>query len=433
MKTGSVSLVASFAVWLFGGQAVAQDIRPLQAINENIARIISNKPPTDTLVLGEIQVATLPAVVQWDDNGGRYAFNQLCDTLSSWGPEIKPSGIALSSRYMQYLLGIKTKQGDPLANKEQRKYADAASKAEKAYRKERLNLLKEWNDLVQAESGLPDANKTANTTFMLQNGAKLASLRISALNAYSLWQPYAQQAAPTTAGYILSKMLNPGSLVKVKTYSGADTEVLECSPSIDLKQELENAAKVVANGGKADLNLSYGKRTGQINSSWQSWGGGGGWGPFSVSASGSRSNVSVVTDNFSLTFEVPVIIRFNLTRPWMDLSIVQTYKDTEIIQGSELDALKPLFGEKGTFSLVPLEFIVGYKPRVIIKMDSSDYQSTKSNYNAGGSFSVGPFSVGGGTSGGSSVEKWDDQNNSITIGTKANSFVLLGVRNRVLP
>jgi len=406
----------------------------LQAINENIARIISNKPATATLVPGEIQVATLPAVVQWDDNGGRYAFNQLCDTLSSWGAEIKPSGIPLSKRYMQYLIGIKTKQGDPLADEEQRKYAETASKAEEAYSAERLRLLEAWNKLAKAESGLPEANKTAYTTFMLQNGGKLASFRISALNAYSLWQPSAQKAAPTTAGYILSGMQNFASRVKVKTYSGAEIDVLECSPSIDLKRVLEDAATAVAsNGHTADLKLSYGKRTGKIDSSWQNWGGGSGWGPFSVSANGSRSNVSVVTDNFSLTFEVPIIIRFNLTRPWLDLSIVQTYKDTEIIQGSELDALKPLFGEKGTFPLVPMEFIVGYKPRVIIKMDSSDYQATKSNYSAGGSFGVGPFRVGGGTSGGSNVENWDDQNHSITIGTQSNSFVLLGVRNRVLP
>ena len=46
----------------------------------------------------------------------------------------------------------------------------------------------------------------------------------------------------------------------------------------------------------------------------------------------------------------------------MNFSIIQTYKDSSILPGSELAALSPLFGEKGSFPLVPVEFIVGYKP-----------------------------------------------------------------------
>lgn len=408
--------------------ALAQNIEPLQGINAKLADIVSaNAKP------GEVQIATLPAVVQWNDDGGRYAFYQLCDVLSTWGPEVKPSNIALNNRYMQYLLGIKAKEGDPLADEKQRVFADKAAKAMSDYDDERIAILAKWDRLVIAERNLPEANKTAYATFMKNQGAKLASLQISALNAYSQWQPLAAKAAPSMVGFALNEILNPASRVKVKTYSGAELNVLECSPSIDLKQELANAQQRVAANAPADLVLKYGRRTGEIRQSWQRWGGSSGWGPFSVSANGSRSSISIDTNNFQLTVEVPVIIRFQLTRPWMNFSIIQTYKDSSILPGSELAALSPLFGEKGSFPLVPVEFIVGYKPRVTLTMDKKDYSQTKSNYSGGGGFSVGPFRVGGGVSGGSNVEKWDDNNSTVVIGTSAGSFVLLGIVNRVLP
>jgi hypothetical protein len=408
--------------------SLAQDIEPLQGINAKIAQIVSpNATP------GEVQVATIPAVVQWDDNGGRYAFYQLCDVLSSWGPDIKPSGVPLSSRYRQYLLGIKARQGDVLADAQQRKLAEKAHEAESKLEDEQERLLSKWEKLVAAQRHVPEANRTAYTTFMLHQGARLASLQISALSAYSLWQPVAAKAAPSSAGFALSQVLNPASMVKVKTYSGASVNVLECSPNIDLTKALTDAQKRVEAKMAPDLVLAFGRKTGENRASWQSWGGGTGWGPFSLSANGSRSDVSVTSSNFKLVIEVPVVLRFSVTRPWLDFSIIQTYKDRAVLPDSELADLQPLFGEKGSFALVPLDFVVGYKPRVSVTMDSTAYSSAKSNYQGGGGFRAGPFSVGGSTAGGTSVEKWDDATSTVVISTGADSFVLLGVRNRVLP
>lgn len=180
--------------------SMAQNTEPLQGINAKLAEIISaNAKP------GEVQIATLPAVVQWNDDGGRYAFYQLCDVLSSWGPEVKPSNIALNNRYMQYLLGIKAKEGDPLADQQQRVFADKAALAMNDYDEERIAILGKWDRLVTAERNLPEANKTAYATFMKNQGAKLASLQISALSAYSQWQPLAAKAAPSMVGFALNE------------------------------------------------------------------------------------------------------------------------------------------------------------------------------------------------------------------------------------
>ncbi len=404
---------------------------PLQSINSEIAAIIDNSP---NVTPGHIQVATLPAMVSWDDDGGRYSFYQLCDTLSGWGATINPNGIAISDRYQQYLFGIQAVQGDPLANEAQLKAALKTAKYQKDYSTEQQKLRTLWNKTVISEKNVPEPNKTSYSQFIRDNSAQLAALEVAITSSYSSWLPAAQAAAPSTAGRVLGDLLGPAYRVKVKTYSGAELSVLECSPSINLKKALEDAKTAAeADGGVPDVVRSFGRQTGQINSSWSKWNGSVGWGPFSVSASQTKSNYSINASDFRLTLEFPVILRFNVVRPWLNMSVIDTYKDTAIRPGSELEKTKPLFGEKGSFSLVSQQFVVAYQPRVTVRMASSDYSSAKTSYSGGGSFGIGPFSVGGGASGGSSTVKWDDATNEVTIGTSSTSFVLLGVVNKVLP
>jgi len=408
--------------------ASAQDVAPLQSINSKIAAIVDAGASP-----GEVQVATLPATVSWDDDGGRYAFYQLCDTLAGWGATIKPNAITISDRYQQYLLGLEAVQGDPLANDAQLKAAQKTAKFQKDYATEQQRLRTLWNKTVESERNIPEPNKTSYSQFMRDNSAQLAALEVAITSSYSSWLPAAQAAAPSTAGRVLGDLLGPAYRVKVKTYSGAELSVLECSPSINLKKALEDAKIAAESDGIPDVTLAFGHQTGQVDSSWSKWSGSAGWGPFSVSASQTRSNYSINTNDFRLRLELPVILRFTLVRPWLNMAVIDTYKDTAIRPGSELEKLKPLFGEKGSFALVSQEFVVAYQPRVTVKMASNDYSSAKTSYSGGGSFGIGPFSIGGGASGGSSSVKWDDTNSEVTIGTSSTSFVLLGVRNKVLP
>lgn len=412
------------------GAASGQDLGPLQDVNANIARIID---PGGQPQPGQIQVSTLPSLVSWDEDGGKYAFNQMCNAMSAWGPTVKSDGIALSRRYEQYLMGINVVSADPKADEQQRKQAAITQGFQEKYNAEQLRLLSVWNARVAAEANVPPAMRTSYSSFMQQNAATLVSYDIAITGSYGTWLSSAQAAAPSTAGRALADLLGPQFRVKLKTYSGAELSVLECSPNIDLKQALADAQKQIDTGTAVPLVLGFGKDTGVVTSSSQTWGGSAGWGPWSVSASNTKTEYHKNTNGFHMRLEIPVVLRFGVVRPWLDLSLVQTYKDGSIRKGSELEKLKPLFGDKGSFSLVPQEYVVAYRPRVTIRMESSDYSLVKSAWSGGGSFGIGPFSVGGSASGNSSVEKWDDQNSEVTIGMGVNSFVLLGVRNKVLP
>lgn len=409
--------------------AEAQNVEAFQGINHKISQIVlaSAQP-------GEVQVATLPAVVEWNDRGGRFQFYSLCDALPAWGPEIKASGLSLSLIYYAFLTGVQASEGNAEADKKQREIAAEAKKVYEEYERERLSVLDNWNKVVAAERNLPEDQKTAYATFMEKAGASLAGLEISFISVLTKWQPLVAKAAPSTVGYSLNKFLSLGSRVKVKTYSGAETNVLDCSPGVELAKELEGASKQYEEKkGKADLTLQFSRRTGEKRESWENWGYSSGWGPFAVSVNGTRYEIKTTDSNFALSLEIPKVLRFSIERPWLNLTLVNTYRDAPILPKTELAKMQPLWGPKGTFPLVPLEFVVAYRPRARVTMSQEDYSFVKTTIGGGGSFGFGPIRVGGGGSGGSLVEKWDDTSNTVVVGTSAEAFVLLAIRNRIMP
>jgi hypothetical protein len=405
-------------------RATAQDITPLNGLNDKIAHIIKSDAQP-----GEVQVTTIPAVVDWNRDGGRYQFYQLCDNLSKWGPEISLTGTSVSEMYSHFLIGIQAPAGDALADKTQRDLAKEANQYFNQRQAVRRRVLKEWNDLVASEQNVREDQRTAYTTFM-RGQSQLASLDISFRSALSRWQPYAAAAAPSSVGYNLNAFMSDGAQVKVKTYSGAEVNVYPCEPGIDITSALESAKTYT---GPPDLDLEFGHHTAQHNESWETWGGSGGWGPFSVDVHGSRHDVHNADTNFHLKFEAARVIHMAVSRNWLNFTLIHTYKDAAPYPNSDLMRDLPLWGDQGSFPLVSREFVIAYHPRVSVTMSSSDYASEKKDFSAGGSLSVGPFHVGANGSGGSVVEKWDDQNSTVVIGTGVDSFVLLGVVNRIMP
>lgn len=373
---------------------------------------------------------TLPGVLGWTDDGGRYQFYQVCDNLSQWGPQIKETGLSVSELYYHFLKGIQVEAGDPLADEAQKKLAAEAATVRQKQMKMRKAALKGWDQLQTEERNVPPANRTAYSTYM-DNYPDLPSLDISVSSLLGRWQPLVAKADSNSVGLNLNHFMNPAfSQATVSTYSGAKLPMYTCEPGVALDKEVEKAK---AHQGKPDLNLEVTHDTGQKNESWEKWGGSGGWGPFSVSVRGTHHNLHTNDTHFHMQLTADVIIRMTVTRPWLNFTLIHTYRDAKPYAKSELEKDEPLWGEKGTFPLVSREFVLAYHPHVTLAMGANDYDLSESDISGGGSFSVGPFHVGADSAGGSKVEKWDKQNSTIEIGTSTDSFVLLGVVNRIMP
>jgi hypothetical protein len=401
------------------------DVTPINGLPAKIAQLID-----PSAAPGQVQVVTLPGVLGWADDGGRYVFYQVCDNLSEWGPQVRNTGLSVSERYRQFLMGIQVPVGDPLADAEQKKLANEASQARKTYQKMRNEALKGWDELQVTERNVPQAQKTAYSTYM-EGYADLAGLEISYESILGRWQPKVAAANPNSVGYNLEHFMSPASSqATVTTYSGAKLSMYTCEPGIDLTKELEKAK---AHQGNPDFNIKVTHDTGERHESWEKWGGSGGWGPFSVDVHGTRHNLHTHDTNFLMQITSDVIIRMPVTRPWLNLTLINTYKDAKPYENSELAKVEPLWGQQGSFPLVSKEFVLAYHPHVTLTTGADDYDVTETSLSGGGSFSVGPFHVGADGSGGSKVEKSDKAHSTIEIGTSVDSFVLLGVVNRVMP
>lgn len=405
-------------------QAAGQDISALDTINEKLAHIVSADAKAP-----EVQVVTLPAAVDWGPNGGDYQFYSLCDDLSVWGPTIKTSGTTVSGRYYQFLTGIKTKDADPSADKKQREAAAKAQHWADVMKTDQDKLLTDWNELAAKEAHLPTESRTSYAYFKRMHGAQVSSDQISYRAALGEWVKYAAAAAPSGVGQALNTLMQ-SLLTNVMTYGGSPDTAYPCYPQIDIPAALADAKSYQ---GEPDLNLSFTHHTARKDESYESWGGGGGWGPFSVNVHHERHDVHTQDQNFALSLVAPKLIKFDVRRPWLDLNLVNTYQNEEIYPDSELKKNVPLWGEKGSFALVSQTFVVAYHPKVTVKMSSNDYKSFHEAFTGGGSIAIGPFHADANGTGGVNIESWDDSTSTVVVGTSVNSFVLIGVINKIMP
>ena len=402
----------------------AQDVDQIDAINAKLAHIIDSnaKPP-------EVQIATLPAIVDWGDTGGKYAFYSLCDDLPKWGPTIRATGNTVSGRYFQFLMGIKAPNSDPMADVQQRQAATKAHQFADQLTKDQDNMRDGWYTLSDKEARLPLEERTSFALYKRQHGNLIASDEISYRSALGTWQKSAAAAAPSGVGKALNDLMLSDE-TNVMTYSGVADSAYPCIPLTGLPKLLSDAK---AHTGAPDLNLKFTHHTARKDESWDSWGGSAGWGPFSVSAHHERHDVHTQDSNFSLSLVASAIVRTDLKRPWLDYNLISTYRNSDMYADSEIKKNLPLFGENGSFALVSQTFVLAYHPKITLTMGATDYKLFHDAFTGGGSVSIGPFHAGGSGTGGVNVESWDETSHTVVIGTSAESFVLIGVINKVMP
>lgn len=113
--------------------------------------------------------------------------------------------------------------------------------------------------------------------------------------------------------------------------------------------------------------------------------------------------------------------------PWCQLSFVRNYRDKLYPDAPEF------FGEDGSLSLLPYELIIGFEPKLELKLKNEDYSELKAKFQSevAASLSIGPFSIGKAsfsTYGNKDDMDYNDETNTVTMGPiKSTMPLLLGV------
>ncbi len=153
---------------------------------------------------------------------------------------------------------------------------------------------------------------------------------------------------------------------------------------------------------------------------------------FSLWAKGSASSESV-TQNFESTdYDLDISFTGLSLLPiqpgiWLRSALIQQFKNSLRTGSGEF------FGENGTLNLLPAQAIVGFEPKVSLKLNNKSYHEFKLKWQAEAtaSLGIGPFRIGNAsvrTYGEKESIQYDDNSQTISIGPiKSTLPLLLGV------
>ncbi len=153
---------------------------------------------------------------------------------------------------------------------------------------------------------------------------------------------------------------------------------------------------------------------------------------FSLWAQGSASSESVTQSFESMDYDLDISFTGLGLFPvqqgiWLRLALIQQFKNS----------LRPgcgeFFGESGTLNLLPVHAIIGFEPKISLKLNNKSYHEYKLKWQAKAtaSLGIGPFRIGNAsvlTYGEKENIQYDDNSQTISIGPiKSTLPLLLGV------
>ena len=188
--------------------------------------------------------------------------------------------------------------------------------------------------------------------------------------------------------------------------------------SPDLAQWIAQSKNLPA--GSSKLSFSFDKTTHHDHSEDERWGGGAslslGFFSFGANADHGRQTVDVQDAHFAMSFSARNVQTFTVTPgQWFNGEAVKAFQNGPWIPGGPVaQGIIKLWGAQGIFNLMPAQFVVAYKPKVVVSVSQSDYQKIHESFNVGGGFSIGPFGFGASYHKDTNDVKWDNATNTIT-------------------
>ena len=184
------------------------------------------------------------------------------------------------------------------------------------------------------------------------------------------------------------------------------------------------------------VDISSGNNVGSNTSDFTSYGGSAGFsmGIFSIGGSAGHSSsnqhMSNETKNLRVSFEYSLVL---VRRPWLTFNLfgLKGWNVGNLMKKSTISNGAKTGQDKSLMPLLPTAFVAARNIKISANWSKSDWDLAKSATTGGGSFGIGPFSIGGSYSHSSSKETWSSAfaNGIITV----PGVQIIGVINQIVP
>lgn len=169
--------------------------------------------------------------------------------------------------------------------------------------------------------------------------------------------------------------------------------------------------------------------TSRSNFTQEGWNGSGGFGGFIQLGGGSSTSKTVKhSDEVSIVFKFfkMELVPVTPETTWYKEEALTLFECGPFRKGSQLTP-DNLWGEGGLLQLRPSEVLLAYKPQFTVHFEQHDYEEVLRVMQAGGGFTIGPFSIGG--SGGKVDHSitHDDANHNISVSINSRAAMVLAV------
>lgn len=389
-----------------------------------------------------MQVLGLPIPADWDDSvlGNWRKWRVLGDTIPVWTSGYVPTAFQVSKGYEILIDNVAIPQPNPSdqakAEGARQSYTNEVNKLESM----REQVGPHWKYFDAKQQSLPPNRRLSFDQWFRQfDGPKVGQQEIKVNGAAQLFQSYINTAYKGYgwAASLVTDYSNSAFQLPAQSDDGLTLTYRTFNFSPDLGKWIADSKALPV--GCSKLTIAYDHTTHHDHSESESWSGGASFGygifSFGASASGGRQSVNINDQNFAMSFCARNLAVFTVQPSgWFNGTAVAAFKNGPWVPGGPIaNGTIKLYGPDGLFNLMPAQIVVAYKPQVTVSLSAHDYASVKTQFNAGGGFSIGPFGFGGSYHKETSDVKWDDKNNKITAQDNSETPQIVAVVSLRLP
>jgi hypothetical protein len=349
------------------------------------------------------------------------------------------SGKTVTGEYRIYLESLSLPKTDPVKAK---KVAAAKKAWTAAFDAENDTLKKvgdDWKAFQQTQKNVPaNRRRDYDQWYASGYGRKVGAAQTD-LTAKA--QVYAQILNDTYQGYgtvadAVTEYANHGYQLQSQAPDGLKLDHRTCSMSPELKDVVERGkTQVNTNAYAHTLNITTSHHELHV-SEWGVSGGAAFLGFIAVVAGGDYEHREVHESKRTFVLDVKFrnleVVNFTRSK-WFSPDVIALLNTNDVFVPGALGNADKLWGDNGSFRLLPVSAVVAYQPTLSITLDDSDYDYVLSKWNAGFALGFGPFVIAGKGHGSNEDTVWDDKSHTLTSTFKTEAPYVIAVKNSVMP
>jgi hypothetical protein len=390
-----------------------------------------------------VQLLPIPQDASWSNpsTGLFTALRVLADTIPQWSAEYRPTSLRITQGYSLFLRNLAI----PLPNPEDQKAAEKAqkkfTKASEEYDNLNFEHFTKWVEFNTAQQQIPEDRRVPYETWF----SKTYGPRLAQQNEIKnlLQQEFVHWINKAGGGYTLVAQAYEAfnnsafEIQNVLTPSGAKAALKSYNITPDLGQFISDSQQIPADRPPA-FEFSINNTSYRYNFEESRWGArasyfGGFFG--GARGGGSRTSVDTSRTDFNLSFSCKNIQIFTITPgEWFNGTVVKAFRDGPWIEdGPVANGSARLWGAEGVLSLIPVQVVVVFRPKISVKLSQSEYSIVQSSFSAGGGFSIGPFGFGASYGRSSQAVTFDSNSNTVTAEDPTDSPQIAAILTTALP